>query len=314
MKKCNNVTVKLKIADIIIQMQSDFALEQLTYKERKRKVISEDEQLSSFFYNERQKADIKIKVIVVNKLPKINRTKRLFVTYHFQDGAENWRLFKKDNTYIYENPIKIKNQVILINKTFNRITAYVLPKKVKGWVWSISDIVYDFLQVLLINYFAFKKEGIFLHSFGQKDLDNRGLLFAGKSGSGKSTLARIWHKHSKAVVLNDDRIIVRKFNGKFLIYSTPWRGDFSDYISSGIKSAPFDKLFFIYHASKNNTRRISQIKAFNMLYQTTFATFWDKDSLENIISLSYDLIKTIPCYSLGFVNDKRIIGFVRKIR
>jgi hypothetical protein len=303
------VEIKLKIADTIIHMQSDFALEQLTEKEQKHQFA---ERFDNFFYKGKDRSDIVIKVNIVDKLPEIKPAKDIFITTHFQDGSENWRLMKKDRVYIYKSPLQNKQQVMLVNETFEKVTAYLLPKKDKGRVWALIDIIYDFLQVLLISYFALKKKGIFVHSVGIKDLDSRGLLFAGKSGCGKSTTARLWHKHSKAMVLNDDRIIVRKLNGKFFIHGSPWHGEFSDYLASHIESAPIDRLFFIYHASKNNTRGISEKEAFKMLYPALFPTFWDKGCLENIVSFSRDLVKTAPCYSLGFVNNKEVIQFVRR--
>ena len=302
--------VKLKIADIIIEMQSDFALEQLTKEEQRLQIT---ERFKNFFHGGEEDSHIIIKVEIVDKLPRIYKTKPVFITYHFQDGSENWRLLKKGNNYIYKSPLKDKKQLMLINETFDRVTAYLLPKKYKGRVWNTSDIIYDFLQVLLINNFALKKGGIFTHAIGVKELDGKGLLFAGKSGSGKTATARLWHKHSKAMVLNDDRIIVRKVNGKFFIYGSPWHGEFSDYLTSRIESAPLEKLLFIHHSLKNTARRISEKTAFNFLYPALFPTFWDKECLENIVSFCQDLIRSVSCYSLGFVNDKRVIGFVRKI-
>lgn len=305
-----NHTVKLKIAEIIIKMQSNFVLEQLTEEKQRLQAV---ERFKNFFYDGKKEPNILINVEIVNKLPQIRKTEPVFITYHFQDGRENWRLVKKDSIYIYKSPLKDKKQLMFVNETFDRVTAYLLPKKDKGRVWNISDIIYDFLQVLLINYLAQKNSGIFTHAIGVKDLNGRGFLFAGKSGCGKSTTARLWYKHSKAMVLNDDRIIVRKINGGFLIYGSPWHGDFNDYLSSRIESAPLEKLFFIYHSSKNARRRILRKEAFNLLYPAMFPTFWDKECLENIVSFSQDLIRSVPCYCLGFVNDRKVIGFVRKI-
>ena len=335
MKQGNNVVVKLKIADTIIRVQSNFPLGQLTKEEEKAQA---SERFENFFYKGRQAPHILINVEVVDKLPEIKKTKPVFITYHFQDGSENWRLLKKGNSYVYKSPLEDKKQVVLVNRTFDRVTAYLLPKdrrqktedrkqkaegrrqkteskgrKEKEFVWNVSDIIYDFLQVLMINYFAQRKQGIFTHSIGVKDLNGKGLLFAGKSGAGKSTTARLWHKHSKAMVLNDDRIIARKIKGKFFIYGAPWHGDFNDYLESHIESAQVAKLFFIYHSPKNTVKKISQKQAFNLLYPALFPTFWDKGCLENIASFCHDLIKTVPCFSLGFVNDKRVIEFVRKV-
>lgn len=302
--------MKLKIADIIFEMQSKFGLELLTQEEQKLRVA---ERFNNFFYKGRQDPHIRIKVEIIDKLPRIHKTKPVFIAYHFQDRSENWRLLKQNDTHIYKSPLKDKKQLMLVNKIFDNITAYLLPKKDKNWVWSVHDIIYDFLQVLLINYFALHKKGIFTHSVGVKDLNGGGLLFAGKSGAGKSTTARLWHKHSKAMVLNDDRIIVRKLNGKFIIYGSPWHGEFNDYLVSRIESAPLDKLFFIHHASENKIRPLSAKEAFSQLYPAIFPTFWDKDCLENIVSFCQELVSAVPCYALGFVNDKRVIQFVRRL-
>lgn len=300
---------KLRIADTIIEMRSRFPLEQLTETERKDQV---SERFDNFFYDGSKSPDITIDIDIVDKLPEIGKAEVLFITTHFQDGSENWRLLKKGVSYIYKCPLKDKTQLMLVNKNFNRVRAYLLPKIHKGKVWNSTDIIYDFLQVLLINYFAQRQEGIFVHSIGVKDLDGRGLLFAGKSGTGKSTTARLWHKHSKAIVLNDDRIIVRKRNNKYVMYGCPWHGEFSDYLASRIGSAPLEKFFFIYHAKENTTKKIAQKEAFSYLYPALFPTFWDKKCLENIVSFSHNLVAKAPCYKLGFVNNKKVIDFVRK--
>jgi hypothetical protein len=302
--------IKLKIAGIIIRIQSTFALEPHTEEGQKLRFA---ERFNNFLYNRNQKPHIRIKVEIVDRFPKINNATNIFITYHFQNGKENWRLLKKGNAYIYKSPLEEKKQLMLVNKTFDTITAYLLPKAKKGKVWSVEDIIYDFLQILLINYFALHKKGIFVHSVGVKDLDGKGLLFAGKSGCGKTTTAKLWYNNSKAMVLNDDRIIVRNHQGKFFIYGCPWHGEFSDYLHSKIKPAPLENLFFIYHARDNTVSRISQKQAFRLLYPALFPTFWDKDHLENIVSFSQDLVKGVPCYSLGFKDDKSVIGFVRKL-
>jgi hypothetical protein len=303
--------VKLKIADIIIQMQSNFSHEQLSKKEQRLQI---PERFNNFSYKGKDKPDIAIKINILDKLPEIRKAEYIFTTYHPDGHNENWRLQKKGNVYIYRCPLENKEQVMLVNETFDRVAAYLLPKKDKARVWNITDIIYDFLQVLLINYFALRKKGIFVHSIGVKDLDGRGLLFAGKSGMGKSTTARLWHKHSRAMVLNDDRIIVRRLKGKFLIYGSPWHGEFSDYLNSRIECAPLDKLFFIYHSSQNTVRQVPVKEAFSMLYPALFPTFWDKRCLENVVSFAENLLKNITCFKLGFVNNKKVIEFVRRIR
>jgi len=302
--------IRLKIADIIIQMQSRFALAQPAKEERER---LHSERFNNFFYKGKNKPQIFIRVNIVESLPRIVRAKPVFITTHFQGGEEDWSLLKKGGSYIYECHLHDRRQVIFVNKTFEKADAYLLSKETDGWSWGMGVIVYDFLQVLLINYLSLHNKGIFVHGVGVKDTNAKGLLFAGKSGAGKSTSARLWHRYSKAMVLNDDRMIVRKYADKFFIYGSCWHGEFNDYLDYRIEAAPLEKLFFIYHATRNTVRKIPAKRAFSLLYPNLFPAFWDKKSLENIASFTRDLVSTVACYRLGFVNNRRIIPFVRKI-
>ncbi|MBN1492809.1 MAG: hypothetical protein JW938_01530 [Candidatus Omnitrophica bacterium] len=310
MKLSGKGTITLKISDVVIRLASRFPLETLTEQVKQEQRL---ERYEKFFCKGNRTPHINVKIKIVNKLPAITKKKRLFVTYHFEDGSENWRLFKNEKGYIFTCPLANKKQLMVVNKTFDKVTAYLLPKKSAGYVWTTSDIIYDFLQILLINYLAQRNQGIFTHAIGVKDIDGRGFVFAGKSGDGKTTTARLWHKHTKAMVLNDDRIIVRKEAGTFVIYGSPWHGEFSDYLDSKIESARLNVLFFIHHSSKNVAEKVSGAEAFKLLYPALFPTFWDKEGLESIASLCQHVIKNVPCYRLGFVNDKSIITFVRKL-
>lgn len=302
--------VKLIIADTLVTLESRFPLEKINKGEENYQFA---QRFNSFLYQGNKNTDILINIEIVDKLPQPKKVPTLFVGRYPHDRIENWRLFKKGNIYIYTTPRENKPQAMFVNNTFDRVTAYLLPNNKKGSIWNFLDIIYDFLQVLLINYFAQRKSGIFTHAMGIRDLDGRGFLFAGRSGYGKSTSARIWHKHSRAMVLNDDRIVVRKIRGKFLIYGSPWYGDFRNYLTFQMESAPLRKLFFIYHSSKNKVRPLSSKEAFMCLYPAIFPTFWDRRCLENIISFCQNLVNNVECLHLGFVKDKSLIGFVRNI-
>jgi hypothetical protein len=230
--------------------------------------------------------------------------------HHPGDKKNNWQLLRRNNGYIYTGDIRDEKEMMLINNSFDRINAYFLLKKDKGYRWYPTDIIYDFLQILLIHYLAQRNLGIFVHSMGIKDTAGRGFIFSGKSGAGKSTLARIWHNNSNAQVLNDDRIVIRKMKGEFFMYGVPWHGDFSDYLVSRRTCAPLSKLFFIRHSARNTVQPLSEAEVFHFLYPVIFPTFWDRKGLENTISFCRDMIKHVPCFNLGFKKNKKIVDFI----
>jgi hypothetical protein len=297
-------TIKLKIADIIIKMRSRFPIEPLDKEDSLR--------YRNFIYKADKKPDIIIDVKLVKKLPQMPKTtRRLFLTQHPDSHQTNWALFKNERYYILREYLLGKRQHYILNRDFNKAEAYLLKKKDDKLTWHITKVIYDALQVILIHYLS-RRDGIFTHAVGIKDKKDRGFLFIGKSGQGKSTLARLWHKHSRDKVLNDDRIIVRKIRDRFFIYGSPWHGDFSDYLASRADRARLENLFFIYHSQKNQAT-IFKKGAFKALYPNLFPNFWDREGLEKNIIMCQSLIKNIPCFRLGFKDTKEVIKFVKKI-
>ncbi len=305
------IEIKLKIADIIIQVKSEFGLIKLSNKEKTERGYF---RFDNFFYKGKKRSDIFIDVAIVGVLPSIKSYRNKFITYHYEYGEENWRIVEDQGAYIFQSPLKGKELVANIDKDFRRARVYILPKPKKDEVWDLADITDDFLHVLLINYLAVNNFGFFAHGLGLFDHNAGGMLFCGKSGAGKSTSAKIWHKYSRAMILNDDRIIVRKTGGKFFLHSAPWHGEFYLNFKKPIRPAGLRRIFFLYHAKKNTATRINPAQAFNLLYSTIFPAFWDKRWLENTVNFCEKLVKKIPCYSLGFVNDKKVIRFVRNIK
>ncbi len=301
--------IKLIIAGIVIEIKSKYQLRELSNKEKTARGYF---RFDNFFYYGHEKADIIIEVAVDEGLPKINPGQNKFVTYHYEDGKENWRIEEKKTRYIFKSPVQDKESLAWLDKNFQRARLHLLSGKAKLRVWDLTDVTDDFLHILLINYLAMHNLGVFAHGVGIRDSNGRGRLFCGKSGAGKSTSAKIWHKHSRAMVLNDDRIIVRKKGSKFYIYSVPWHGAFNLNFKKRIKSAVLKEIFFLYHAPKNSAVQLGPIQAFSWFYSTIFPVFWDKQGLENTANFCGELVQKIPGYSLGFKNDRKIINFIRK--
>lgn len=303
--------VSLKLADVIITFQSRFP-----------QVKPDKEQLQHYFterykplmYQGRKKPDIVIEVNVVKKLPALSGSKKIYAAFHPDERKENWSLSEHKNEYAYFCPLNEKKQVVFVNKRFNRCNAYLLARKETGSAWNVGELIYDFLQVLLLNYLAQRKQGIIAHAVAIKDTDGIGRVFAGKSGAGKSTTARIWRANTRASVLNDDRVLISKKRGKFLIYGSPWHGEFSDFLETCGKTASLDMILFLYHAKSNKAEKISALKALRYLYPSIIPCFWDKELAGNIVDLCVDVSKTVSCWHFGFVNDKSAVSFARGIK
>lgn len=310
-------SIKLKIADIIIEFKSKIPMQPFD-----RDVIWK---FANFIYKGSKRADISLEVRLVKNLPNLDGSKRLFLTRHPESKQDNWAIFRNSKGYILREYLEAKQQHIILNHNFSKGLAYLRARPVESHrdlyrggrkerlTWKIPDLIYDALQIILISYLS-RRDGAFVHSVGIKDKNGEGFMFVGKSGAGKSTTARLWHKNSHAQVLNDDRMIMRKINNLFYIYGTPWHGDFNDYLASRQETVRLGRLFFIFHSKKNQFMSLAGNKIFTNLYPNIFFAFWDKESLEKTLGLCDALTKAIPSYSLGFKNTKQVIRFVRRLQ
>jgi hypothetical protein len=172
----------------------------------------------------------------------------------------------------------------------------------------LNPLIYPLNEILMVNLLSLGRGGMF-HACGIKD-NGQGILFVGASGAGKSTLANLWKKEKDVTILSDDRIIIRRKDGKFWAYGTPWHGDAK---VCSPERAPLEKIFFLQHAKVSKVERIEGIDAASKLLVCSFPTFWDKKGMEFTLGFIDELTREVPCYELGFVPNKTVIDFVKDI-
>lgn len=135
-----------------------------------------------------------------------------------------------------------------------------------------------------------------------------GIAFSAPSGEGKSTQADLWQRYCGAEILNGDRAGLRKTSARWTSYGLPFAG------SSGIyrnESAPLRAIVVLRQAQGNFIRRLSEKEAFSMLLPEWNLRRWDTDSMERAVTLSEELIKTIPVYMLQCLPNEEAVKLLR---
>ncbi len=209
------------------------------------------------------------------------------------------------------NPVAgvFHERIAIFNNNFSQGNIFVPPNENKSGSEEIpqNPLAYPLAEALMVCLLS-QARGVMMHASGVVD-NGRGYLFVGRSTHGKSTMAKIWNK--KAVILNDDRIIVRYQDKRFWIYGTPWHGEYN--VVSAQK-APLDKIFVISHGEKNNAGRITGANAVSMLLTRCFPPFWDKKGMDYTVEFYSKMVEAIPSYSLEFKPDEDIVDFVRCVK
>lgn len=226
------------------------------------------------------------------------------------DSSGLWRLYEENNRHIItlRSPALGKDpfKMAVFNQDYS-----------DGDIFLNQDLVpdnkiayplgYPLDELMMISFFCHGR-GLVIHGCGIID-DGACLAFLGVSGAGKSTMANLWKNNTKSVILSDDRLVVRKKEGRFWLFGTPWHGEAKVASPAG---APLGKLFFIKQAPKNYMKRLSPAEMHKRLMLTCFPTFWDKRGLDFVLEFNSELCHQVAGFELGVVPNKIIIDKVRK--
>ena len=100
-------------------------------------------------------------------------------------------------------------------------------------------------------------------------VDGAGYLFTAKSGTGKSTHARLWREllGARAVMVNDDKPLIRVAGEGAFVCGTPWDGK---HRLSRNMAAPLKAVCILERAGENHIVPITHSEALPMLIQQAY--------------------------------------------
>lgn len=175
------------------------------------------------------------------------------------------------------------------------ITVYCEPRWVLAQNPRLGDLetAYyvssgaDFARKLL------KFDGFQLHASAVV-LQGKAYLFSAPSGTGKSTHTEKWCRLFGARYLNDDKPALRRENGLWTAYGTPWSGK-HDLSAPG--SAPLGGIAFLQRGSENEIRRLTPSEGVEKLIGQSM--HWlNAEQMERQLTLLDRLLQEVPVWQL----------------
>ena len=100
-------------------------------------------------------------------------------------------------------------------------------------------------------------------------VDGAGYLFTAKSGTGKSTHTRLWREllGDRAIMINDDKPLIRISDSGAIIYGTPWDG--KHHLSNNI-AVSLKAICILERAKENAILPVTREEALPMLIQQAY--------------------------------------------
>ncbi len=132
-------------------------------------------------------------------------------------------------------------------------------------------------------------------------VDGVGYLFSAKSGTGKSTHAGLWREYlgESAVMINDDKPLLRITDEGSVVCGTPWDG--KHHLSTNC-SVPLEAICFLEQAKENWIVPISKREAYPLLLQQVYRPA-DVDSLKKTLVLLDRLSAAVSLWRMGCTID-----------
>ena len=132
-------------------------------------------------------------------------------------------------------------------------------------------------------------------------VDGEGYLFTAKSGTGKSTHTRLWREYfgERAVMVNDDKPLLRITDSGVTAYGTPWDGK---HRLSTNTAVPLKGICILTRDTTNHIEPAEPHAAYPMIVQQTNRSL-SADGMKQTLSLIDRMLNVVPVYRLGCNMD-----------
>lgn len=269
----------------------------------------------SGFIVKQGKPDISIKVHY-DSLPDLRLEEKLF---DVREKGGVWALYNSQGKFelTLTSPLSgpTPYRAAIFDADFTRGELYIRPnassrgqsspvKKGAVELPCYDPTEYPLDEVIFVNLLS-RGRGVDLHACGIS-LGNKGIIFSGVSGAGKSTIAELWKK-KEVDLLSDDRIVVRRIDGRLLMFGTPWHGDARVSLP---RKVPLKAVYFLEQSKETWLFPLDVAESAFRLMVRCFPTYYSKQGMEYTLSFITELAQEIPCYELRFTPDERAIETV----
>lgn len=174
---------------------------------------------------------------------------------------------------------------------------YHQPELREDWFFSICA----FHRQLLL------RDACVLHA-SYVDIGGEAILFTGPSGIGKSTQGQLWTRYAGAQVINGDRAVLRKQDGRWHAFGYPACG------TSGIcinRTLPLKAIVVLSQAKENEIGRLSAGEKVRALVSATELYPWDHEEIDMALNVAKNLAMEVPILKLCCRPDQEAVEVLK---
>jgi hypothetical protein len=155
----------------------------------------------------------------------------------------------------------------------------------------------SFLRITVSIVLLEQQQGFIVHA-SSLIRNSKGYVFPGKSGAGKTTITQL---SSDSKLLTDEVSLVKKVNGEFKAYGTPFYGEF---VKSGENiSSSLNKIIFPIKDKENILNKIGPFQALELLLPNVICYYDNPELKKKLFELCFEFVNTVPTFELHFLPE-----------
>ena len=214
--------------------------------------------------------------------------------FEFENELAHCVLYGYSGGYLFE---MIKDSISYL---FSKESDSNIVNANFGTFESVDSSLLRFGMWLMFGLCTVPKGAIAIHS-SVLIKNGKAVLCLGESGTGKSTHTRLWREHfgDRAVMVNDDKPLIRVTDDSVTVYGTPWNG--KHMLGENI-SVPLGAICILERAEKNSIVEVDPISVFARILSQTYRPP-NPDAMCKILAVVDKMLKRIPVYRLGCNMD-----------
>jgi hypothetical protein len=181
------------------------------------------------------------------------------------------------------------------------------PSQRHGWIRQTAN-PYSIDAVLrIVHTLILARQGGFLLHSASAIRNGKAFLFAGVSEAGKTTISRL--APPDVTLLTDEISYVRKQNGGYLAYGTPFTGELTK-LGENV-SAPVSALYLLAKGSENRIDSVTPGEATRSLLANLLFFAEDEELVQATFHSAFEFVNRVLVSRLTFVPDQRVWELIR---
>ena len=150
-----------------------------------------------------------------------------------------------------------------------------------------------------VNIGIYLNDGLTLHA-SMVEKDGLGVIFLGPCGIGKSTQAKLWEACLGANCLCDDRLCLRRIDGRWVGFGLPWNvGE-----TLHQDSVPVGALVRLKKAKESRIEPINLLQTMAELLSQPMLPAWDEAAMDTVTAQMAALAQEEPSFRLYCLPDE----------